>query len=129
MATVLLVEDEDQVRVLAESVLASQGHKTLTASTEDQALALVERENVDLLFTDIVLHTDVQAGLTLATEAVKLRPDLKVLYTTGQAVTDGMKAMFVSNSACLPKPYTTDQLEATLATHFRIKPLGHTTPL
>ena len=118
MAVVLLVEDDEQVRVLAESFLQGEGHRTLSAGTVKQALALLEGEEpIELLFTDLTLQGDPGAGLSLANKAVELRPDLKVLYTTGQGATDGMLALFVKDSAFLPKPYTVDQLTAT----FRVK--------
>jgi hypothetical protein len=46
----------------------------------------------------------------LAQQAVEVRPKLRVLYTTGQGVTDGMKAMFVPGSEFLPKPYDLNRL-------------------
>ena len=96
MAVVLIVEDEDQVRVLAEGILQDSGHTTLSASTLEQALALFEgAQRVDLIFTDIGLQSDIQAGLMLAQEATKRKGDAPVLYTTGQGLTDGMQAMFV----------------------------------
>jgi hypothetical protein len=49
-----------------------------------------------------------------------------VLYATGQAVTDGMRAMMVENSAVLEKPYTVDQLQTSLSMHFRITPRSRT---
>lgn len=117
--TVLIVEDEEQVRVLAESFLQGEGHTTLSAGSIEQALALLEgTEPIDLLFIDLTLQGDPEAGLALASKAVELRPDLKVLYTTGQGVTDGMIALFVKNSAFLPKPYTVDQLAATIHVKF-----------
>ncbi len=110
-ASVLVVEDEDQVRVLAESFLQEHDHKTLSASTVDQALALLDRgERPDLMFIDIRLQDDGQAGLVLAQEATKRMPDLPVLYTTGQGLTDGMQAMFVERFGFLAKPYTPEQL-------------------
>ncbi len=121
MAVVLIVEDEEQVRVLAESYLQEQGHQTVSAATAEEALAALDvTEHVDLLFTDIGLHGDLHAGLELAKQAVERRPELKVLYTTGQGVTDGMMAMFVKGSAVLPKPYTVDQLQRSLEIHFGI---------
>jgi CheY-like chemotaxis protein len=67
MAVVLIVEDEEQVRVLAEAIVQELGHETLTAGTAEQALALIEeRPDVDLLFTDIGLQQDLEAGLKLA---------------------------------------------------------------
>jgi CheY-like chemotaxis protein len=87
MAVVLVVEDEDQVRVLAESYLEEQGHEVLSAGTPAGALALLHQSPaVDLLFTDLDLNIE------LAKAAVKLRPQLRVLYATGRAISDGMKA-------------------------------------
>jgi two-component system, cell cycle sensor histidine kinase and response regulator CckA len=115
VAVVLIVEDEDQVRVLAESILREHGHDTLSAANAEQALALIASEQtIDLLFTDIGLHDDRQGGLLLAQKAVELRPLLPVLYTTGQGVTDGMRAMFVEKFGFVAKPYTLDQLTAAL---------------
>jgi CheY-like chemotaxis protein len=88
MAVVLVVEDEDQVRVPAESYLEEQGHQVLSAGTRAGALALLQRSPaVDLLFTDLDLKGDIHAGIELAKAAVKLRPQLRVLYTTGRAIT------------------------------------------
>ncbi len=116
MAVVLIVEDEAQVLLLAESYLQEHGHETFSASTMAEASAILERPNkVDVLFTDLGLRDDLQAGLELAKAAVERRPYLKVLYTTGQAVTDGMRALFVEKSAMLVKPYTVDQLLTALS--------------
>ena len=123
MGTVLIVEDEDQVRVLAESYLREQGHHTVSAATPEEALAAFELvDRVDVMFTDVILKGDIHAGIALAKEAVHRRPDLKVLFTTGSAVTDGMKAMMVERSAVLEKPYTVDQLQTALSVHFGINP-------
>jgi DNA-binding NtrC family response regulator len=111
MALILIVEDEDQVRVLAEGLLQDGGHTTLSASTADQALAVLDGgDRIDLLFTDLGLQSDIQAGLMLAQEAIKRKTDLPVLYTTGQGLTDGMQAMFVERYEFLAKPYTSEQL-------------------
>jgi DNA-binding NtrC family response regulator len=59
MALVLIIEDEEQVRVLAEAIIQDMGHETLTAGTAEQARTLAqERSDVDLLFTDIGLQRD-----------------------------------------------------------------------
>src|SRR2546430_16473226 len=86
MATILIVEDEEQVRVLAESYLREQGHQTLSAATKDQALAVFEVAKIEVLFVDVGLYDDREVGLDLAKEAVGRNPGLKVLYTTGQTV-------------------------------------------
>jgi DNA-binding NtrC family response regulator len=121
MGIVLVVDAEEQVRVLAESILRDSGHQTLSAATIDQALALIRAEqSIDLLFTDINLADDAEGGLVhpgleLSQQALELRPALRVLYTTGAAVTDGMKALFVQGSDFLPKPYDMHQLSAKVA--------------
>ena len=73
---------------------------------------------LDLLFIDLNLKGESEAGLSLAVQAVETRPELKVLYTSGQAVTDGMMSLFVKNSAFLPKPYTVEQLGTMLSVKF-----------
>lgn len=121
MAIVLLVEDEEQVRVLAQSYLDEQGHEVLSAGTPQGAIALLEKApHVDVLFTDLDLKGDIHAGIELARQAVHRWPHLKVLYTTGRDLTDGMKARFVANSAFLAKPYTVDELVTTLSVHLKI---------
>ena len=87
------------------------------------ALAVFEVvDRIDVMFTDVILKGDLHAGLDMAKEAVGRRPDLKVLFTTGSAITDGLKAMMVEKSAVLEKPYTVDQLQAALSVHFGINP-------
>jgi DNA-binding NtrC family response regulator len=125
MAIILVVEDDDQVRVLTESFLRDQGHRTVTASTPQQAMAVLGvTKGADVLFTDIGLAGDPHAGLALAKQAMEHKPELKVLFTTGQAITDGMRAMMVEGSAVLEKPYTVEQLQSALVVHFRIRPSG-----
>src|SRR4051794_31414277 len=123
MAVVLIVEDEEQVRVLAEAIVQELGHETLTAGTAEQALAVIqERPDVDLLFTDIGLQQDLEAGLQLAKGIAARKPGLPVLYTTGQGVTDGMRAMFADPFGFLPKPYTPDDLTTALGNLLAIEP-------
>jgi len=125
LTTILIVEDEEQVRVLAESYLRDQGHQTLSAATTEQALALLDgQDNIDVLFVDMELDEGRQEGLDLARQAVARKPELKVLYATNQEVTDGMRALLVEKSALLPKPYTIEQLQTILAVRFGVKPIA-----
>lgn len=107
MGVVLIVEDDEQVRVLVESAIQETGHETLTAANVDEAAALLkdEQQRIDLLFTDIRLWDDAQGGITLAKQAVDLRAGIRVLYTTGEGVTDGMEGF-----SFLGKPYNLDAL-------------------
>src|SRR4029077_7035999 len=121
MAVILLVEDEEQERVLAESFLKAEGNKALSAATIEQALARIEGDDPgELFFVNLKSQDDVEGGLKLARKAVEARPNLGVLYTSGQAVTDGMKALFVERSIFLQKPYTVEQLATTLLAKFSI---------
>jgi CheY-like chemotaxis protein len=111
MARLIVVEDEPQVLVLADSILSDAGHETKTAANASQALALLRTdEHFDVLFTDINLGDNSPNGLSLASEAVQMRNSLKVIYATGETLTDGMKALFVPGSLFLGKPYVPDDL-------------------
>lgn len=109
MPAVLIVEDEEPLRVLAQSILDEHGLTTLTAANATEALAILgTADKIEILFTDIQLGGD--SGIDLAQQARTMVPDLAVLYTTGAGVTDGTRALFVENSGFLPKPYTVEQL-------------------
>jgi two-component system, cell cycle sensor histidine kinase and response regulator CckA len=115
MAHVLVVEDEIPVLILAESVVKNIGHTTYSAASKKEALTLIETsDEIDAIFTDIRLLDNELGGCELAQEAFQKNPKLKVLYTSGQTPTDGIKAMFVPGSAFLPKPYTLHDLEVAL---------------
>jgi CheY-like chemotaxis protein len=112
MAVILIVEDDVFIREIAEMMIQDWGHQTLSASDVDEALVLLRSaQPIDALFTDIYLKTAVHGGCEVAQQAIKLRPNLRVLYTTGNAVTDKMKALFVEGTQCLRKPYTQHQLQ------------------
>jgi CheY-like chemotaxis protein len=107
MATVLIVEDEAMLLVLAESVLQTAGYDTLSASSVLEVQGIVESETkFDILFTDLTLHEDHDAGIEAAKLVVEKRPGTPVLYASGRALTDGLKALFVDNSDFVGKPYT-----------------------
>jgi CheY-like chemotaxis protein len=123
MATILIVEDEPQISALVQSFIEEQGHKALSAATVDEALGVLNGpEAVDALFVDIVLKGDMQSGIEFANRAVELKPDLKVLYSTGLTVTDDMKALVVQGSIILEKPYSEDQLSTSLLVHLGAHP-------
>jgi CheY-like chemotaxis protein len=112
MAAILIVEDDVFILELTEMLIQEWGHQTFPASDLDEALLLLRSpQHIDLLFTDINLKTAVLGGCELAHQAIELRPQLGVLYTTGNFVTDKMKAQFVESTHCLRKPYTPKQLQ------------------
>jgi PAS domain S-box-containing protein len=80
---ILLVEDNDDVRELADSVLSAAGYKVLAAPSGESALVLLEEnQQVDLLFTDVIMPGGMN-GLQLIERVRALRPDLPALVTTG----------------------------------------------
>jgi len=119
MAAILIVEDDVFIRELTEMLIQDWGHQTFSASDADEALSLLRSpQHIDLLFTDINLKTVALGGCELARQAIELRPQLHVLYTTGNFVTDKMKAQFVEGMHCLQKPYTPHQLQGAFENLF-----------
>jgi CheY-like chemotaxis protein len=112
VAVFLIVDDEIFIRDLAELVIGDLGHETLVAGDIEEALsALQSSGHVDALFTDIRLRKLVHGGFELAEQAVRLRPNLRVLYTTGSVNDDDMKVMGVPGAQMLQKPYGPEELQ------------------
>lgn len=111
MVTILIVEDEAAVLVLAESVLQHAGYETVSAATLAEAKSILASEqHLDLIFTDITLRDEIDGGVELGQYTAQSRPTVPVLYTTGRVLTDGMHSQLVENSSALGKPYTDEQL-------------------
>ncbi len=107
---ILVVEDEQRVRHFAVDALKELGYPTLSAHSPEAALRVLEdAPQVTMLFTDIMMPG--MNGRQLADRALQMRPDLKVLFTTGYTrnavVHNGMLDIGV---AFLAKPYTVRQL-------------------
>ena len=107
--TVLVVEDNDLVLDYVAAMAADLGYRVLRASTGSEALEVIHRgEAIDLLFTDVVMPHGM-SGIDLALEVRRLRPEVKVLITSGypgRAIGDKRGAEFMS----LMKPYSTADL-------------------
>jgi signal transduction histidine kinase/ActR/RegA family two-component response regulator len=81
--TILVVEDNDEVRAYAKSALEELGFQVIEAATAEEGLRSVENgARIDLLFTDVVLPGGF-SGRQLSDKVLKLRPSLPVLFTTG----------------------------------------------
>jgi PAS domain S-box-containing protein len=84
-AVVLVVEDNDAVRDVAAAMIADLGVETLTASNGAEALKIIgERTDIDLVLSDVIMAGGMN-GPELAARALKLRPDLKLLFMSGYA--------------------------------------------
>jgi CheY-like chemotaxis protein len=80
--TILIVDDDEDVREMAVNVIEELGFNVIAAANGTEALELLQREPaVSLLFTDVVMPG--LNGFELARRATRLRPELKVLYTSG----------------------------------------------
>ena len=109
--SVLVVEDEDGVRRLAERILARAGYRVLSAPTGRAALDLCarERERVDLLLTDVIMPE--MLGPELAERAVALRPGLRVLFMSGYShQMIARRQVSAREVAFVEKPFTSDSL-------------------
>ncbi len=83
--SIMVVEDEDDVRDLVSASLRDHGFSVLAVPNAEVALQILkEQVKFDLLFTDIVMPGTLN-GFELADRAKELQPDLKVLYATGFA--------------------------------------------
>jgi CheY-like chemotaxis protein len=112
MAVILIVEDYPFIRELTEITIQEWGYETLSAGNVDEALTLLRStQHIDLLFSDIYLAPAVLGGCELACQAIELRPELRVLYTSGNLITDQMRALFIAGSQFLRKPYLPRQLQ------------------
>ncbi len=107
---ILVVEDEERMRLVVEEALQELGYKVVVAEDAKKALALLDANpGVNLLFTDVVMPD--MSGRELVKEALSRRPDLKVVYTTGFS-----RNAMIHNGVIdpdvnfLPKPFTVENL-------------------
>jgi PAS domain S-box-containing protein len=113
-ATVLVVEDDRDVREMVTEILAELGYQTLTAGRGVDALTMLKRGDMaQVLLTDIVLPGGI-SGTDLARAARKLNPDLKVLLTSGYVGEEIRSDLMRSEFAVIWKPYRPAELAAKL---------------
>jgi DNA-binding NtrC family response regulator len=109
--TILLVEDQEQVRVVAAGILQRNGYRVLVAAGPGEALLLIEKHvgPLELLLTDVVMPQ--MSGAELAKRVAATRSDAKVLcmsgYTDDSVVRHGV---LESGMAFLQKPFTPESL-------------------
>ena len=109
--TILLVEDDPSLRVLAERILRGYGYTVLVASTGQRALTLVEAftGEIHLVTTDVVMPE--MSGTALVERLVLIVPNIRVLFMSGYTDDEVVRrGIFDRRAAFLQKPFTPDQL-------------------
>jgi two-component system cell cycle sensor histidine kinase/response regulator CckA len=112
---VLLVEDEAPVRAFACRALKLRGYQVLEANCAEEALSLLENEdlNVDIVVSDVVMPG--MDGPTWVRKAQEKRPELRVIFVSGYAEDSfSENQALIPNSIFLPKPFSLNDLTITV---------------
>jgi len=110
--TVLVVDDEPEVRKLVSAMVGQFGYTVLTADSGEHALTVYRhhKEPIDLLITDVVAPG--MSGPMLADQLTALQPGLKVLFISGYDNTQVVQKYVVEKGhALLTKPFTAEQMQ------------------
>ena len=107
--SILIVDDEPTLLNLASEILSTHGYKTFCAQTGMQALEVLEKESIDLVFTDIIMPKI--SGYELAKKVLEKYPQIKILLTSGftgnDKATSGNQEI---DNNLLHKPYNSQKL-------------------
>jgi CheY-like chemotaxis protein len=126
--TVLVVDDEPEIRKLVGAMVTQFGYTVLTADSGDHALTIYKHHKspIELLITDVVAPG--MSGPMLADKLSAMQPDLKVLYISGYDSTHVVQKYVVEKGhALLAKPFTLEDLQAKVAE--LLQPVVHSTGL
>ena len=116
---ILIVEDEDMVRAVAERALVRQGYVVETASDGEEALALfADGKRYDLVVSDVVMPN--MDGPTMARNLRGQFGDIRLLFMSGYAEEQLRETISLDNVSFLPKPFSVQQIaEAVHDAHGR----------
>ena len=113
MAKILIVDDEARIRMLLQSLLKANGYEASTAKDGDEALALLKKEEFDLVITDLRMVP--MDGMMLFREIKTLYPSMPVILLTAYAsVETAIEAMKGGAFDYLTKPFKVDEMLATV---------------
>lgn len=104
--TILLVDDEDTVRRVTSRLLQKLGYEVTTASDGNEALKILEEveKEFDLILTDVVMPG--MTGIEMASRVRELRPDQKILFTSGYTTREYGRAPGQPPKPFMPKPFS-----------------------
>jgi two-component system, cell cycle sensor histidine kinase and response regulator CckA len=107
--TILVVEDDDEVRAVMQEILQDAGYTVLAARSGDDALVLLASHTgaIHLLLTDVILPG--LSGEMLANRIKERRPHMKVLFMSGYT-DEIVRARVSTESPLLEKPFTSEEL-------------------
>jgi signal transduction histidine kinase/CheY-like chemotaxis protein len=109
--TILVVEDEPQVRSLTRTMLSRLGYHVVVADGAEEALSIISSHEgpLDLLLTDMVMP--VMSGTDLASQVQALRPGIRVLYMSGYTDSDVIgRGVLAPDTPFIQKPFTSAAL-------------------
>jgi|SRR5215469_1718715 len=110
--TILVVDDEPEVRKLVSAMVGQSGYSVMTADSGEHALTLYKNHKgqIDLLITDVIAPG--MSGPMLADKLAEFQPDLKVLYISGYDNTHVVQKYVVEKGhALLTKPFTLEEMQ------------------
>jgi PAS domain S-box-containing protein len=120
MARVLVVDDEPSIREILAEFLAGEGHAVCTAESVSEATALLEREELDVVVTDIILPQ--ASGIELLRLLSSRAPSVKVVLITGEPnVATATEAVRLGAFDYLPKPVTQSAISRVVDSAARVK--------
>ena len=110
MKTIIVVDDEPEIRKLVAAMLTRSGYSVLSADTGENAIRLFKTNpDTDLLLTDVVAPG--MSGPMIADQIAALKPDIKVLFMSGYDSTQVVQRYVVGKGySLLIKPFTMEQL-------------------
>lgn len=110
-ADILIVDDEDDIRMLIEGILEDEGYKTRQASSSDEAMAELERAEPDLLVQDIWLEGSDMDGLQILDHVRETMPDAPVIMISGHGTIEmAVSALHKGAYDFIEKPFKSDRL-------------------
>jgi CheY-like chemotaxis protein len=112
LASILLVDDDDDFRTMLSEVLERAGHKIAQASDGQQAIDLYSKHATDLVITDLVMPG--REGIELIVDLKRLQPDVKIIAISGvgrSALPHFLRmATFLGAQRAVAKPFTVREI-------------------
>ncbi|MDR2646039.1 MAG: sigma-54 dependent transcriptional regulator [Holosporaceae bacterium] len=112
--TILIVDDEAEVRILISDILSDYGYKTNTAKNEHEAIAMIKKSSPDLIFLDLWIEDDESAGLKILEKVKKMHLEIPVIMISGHGTIDiAVQAIQKGAFDFIEKPFVMDRLLLT----------------